>query len=94
MLVRIYSLLKYFSILPNGQTGCGTHTVSFLMGTGVPAGGSKGRGVLLTTEIFLVPTLKRGEAIFILFACMVFTRKHLLSITANEHVGLDAQYAK
>jgi len=66
----------------------------FLMGKGVLVGGSKGRGVMLNSEILLVPTLKRSGAIFILFACMVCTETHLLYSTANEHDGLDAPYAR
>jgi len=68
--------------------------VSFLMGNVVLAEGSNGRGVMLTTEILLVQTSKRGGAILILFACVVYTRTHLLSSTGSEHVGLDAQYAR
>jgi len=64
------------------------------MGKGDLAGGSKGRGVMLTAEILLVPALKRGGAIFILFACMMCTQTDLLSSTTNKHDGFDAQYAR
>jgi len=68
--------------------------VSFLTGNVVLADGSKGQGVMLTAEILLVQTLKRGGAILILFACVVCTRENFLSSTGNEHVGLDTQHAR
>ena len=70
---------RYFSFFENVQTGCGAHTASYSVGTGVLPRGYSGRSVKLTAHLHLVPRLRMSGAIPLLplYAFRVWTGKTL-----------------
>ena len=63
------------------QTGPGTHSASFKMGTGSFPGVKSGRGVLLTNNLILLPWSRKSRAIPLLPLCVVRLVKSVSACT-------------
>jgi len=61
--VRIPPGTQDFPLIPNIQTGPGSHPVFYCMGTKVLPGGQSCRGVMLTTNFYAATWLRTSSAL-------------------------------